>query len=115
MGSRGRPTKYNPDIPLKICKSVVNGNLTYSNICRDLGLTRATFYRWLNNHPELEYYIEIGTSIYWVYCCRKLKKFMQEHPDVRIEISEKVLIFLRQHEEYKSLKVIKSHINRGSL
>lgn len=48
----GQPTKYTPEVGLRICERLSDG-ASLRNICRAEGIVnRATVYRWLEKHPE---------------------------------------------------------------
>jgi hypothetical protein len=51
--SVGRPSKYTPELADQICETMVAGH-DLVETCDILKLSRATVYRWLNEHPDFE-------------------------------------------------------------
>jgi hypothetical protein len=54
MAKVGRPTDYTPELALKICERIADGE-SLRKICADSDMpARSAVFRWLGQHPEFE-------------------------------------------------------------
>ena len=51
MSKVGRPTKYNPKICDRLPSMFENGE-SVAEVCKELGISKQTFYRWEEEHTE---------------------------------------------------------------
>ena len=57
---KGRPSSYQPAYADRVMSAMQSGQVTIAMLCRDLGISRPTFYRYLDDHPEFKEAYENG-------------------------------------------------------
>lgn len=77
----GRKPKYNDKIVERICALIETDTYTVAEICRMVGIHRATYFEWINEKPEFADAIkkaqEARTEVMAVAAERSLKKLVE--------------------------------------
>lgn len=62
MATRGRPTKYNPEMCARVIECGKNG-MTLAEMAADLGISRVTLADWQTKHPDFSCAIKEGLDL----------------------------------------------------
>ena len=58
----GRPSTYNPEICETLPQMFAEGQ-SVAEVCRDLSISRRTFYEWVSKHEEFSHAFENGLTL----------------------------------------------------
>ena len=62
MARTGRPSEYDDTLPERL-PEMFSGGESVAEVCREVGISKVTFYKWMKKHPELAAAYEDGKDI----------------------------------------------------